>query len=214
MELQYENALEEYNLTVADLSEHAKIGIENINSVLKGVNMLQKSGKQVSDKTISKIEAMDKWVYYEILDQVKGSEDNVDELPYEDDEVLEEAELYAEQQEDEEEEEEEEGSEDELYKKYLETDEEYFEESLEEKEVVKPTNEVQNDTRGALIDKELEVAYKNGKTTITLEELKAISKTAHNVIFTNYEESGDNGIETSYYTLIETDDEVFTLTKK
>lgn len=209
MELQYENALEEYNLTVADLSEHAKIGIENINSVLKGVNMLQKSGKQVSDKTISKIEAMDKWVYYEILDQVKGSDDNADELPYEDDDVLEEAELYAEQQEDEEDEEEE-GGEDELYENYLASDKG----GLEEKEVAKPTAEVQNDTRGALIDKELEVAYKNGKTTITLEELKAISKTAHNVIFTNYEESGDNGIETSYYTLIETDDEVFTLTKK
>ena len=95
MELQYENALEEYNLTIADLSDDAKIGIENINSVLKGVNMLQKSGKQVSDKTISKIKAMDKWVYYEILDQVQGSDENEDELPYDEDEVLEEAEQFA-----------------------------------------------------------------------------------------------------------------------
>ena len=195
MELQYENALEEYNLTVADLSTRAKVGIESINSVLKGVNMLQKSGKKVSEKTIEKIETLDTWVYREILDQVQDSDNNEDEeVPYDDEEILEEAEKLAEEEQDEEEEYEEE------------------EEEEEEEEVQKPT--AQNDTRGTTIDKELEVAYNSGKTTITLEELKSISKTAHNVIFTNYEESGDNGIETSYYTLIETDDEVFTLTKK
>jgi len=192
MELQYENALEEYNLTVADLSARAKVGIESINSVLKGVNMLQKSGKKVSDKTIEKIETLDTWVYREILDQVQDSDNNEDEeVPYDDEEILEEAEKLAEEEQEE---------------------EEYEEEEEEEEEVQKPT--VQNDTRGTTIDKELEVAYKSGKTTITLEELKSISKTAHSVIFANYEESGDNGIETSYYTLIETDDEVFTLTKK
>jgi hypothetical protein len=195
MELQYENALEEYNLTIADLSDDAKIGIENINSVLKGVNMLQKSGKQVSDKTISKIKAMDKWVYYEILDQVQGSDENEDELPYDEDEVLEEAEQFAEEQDEEQ-------------------DEEEDEEEDDEEEEENPVTPTTTDPKGAQIENDLKVAYDNGKKTITLNELKAISKSAYDVIFDNYDESGDNGIETSYYTLLETDDELFTLTKK
>ena len=47
-----------------------------------------------------------------------------------------------------------------------------------------------------------------------MEELKNVSKTAHSVIFSTYDDSGDNGIETSNYSLIETEEEIFTLTQK
>jgi hypothetical protein len=73
---------------------------------------------------------------------------------------------------------------------------------------------VTNDPKGLRIDTDLEVAYTNGKKEIGFDELKSISKTAYDVIFDNYDSTGDNGIETSKFRLIETDENLFTLTKK
>lgn len=203
MELQYEQALEKYNLSVSDLSEDAQIGVEQINSVIKGINMLQKSGKQVTEKTLKKLKAMDKWVTYEIIDQVEGTDNNEEEIPYEDQEVIGEAEEEAYQNEQEEEDEYSgEDSEDDE-----EDDEDEDEDELQQTEIV-------NDSRGFEIEKELTNAFNSGKTTIKLEELKTVTPTAYKIIFDTYDESGDNGIETTNYSLIETDEEVFTLTKK
>jgi hypothetical protein len=88
MELQYEKALDEYGLNVSDLPEDAKIGIENIISVQKGIHMANKKGKQPSQKVVKKLKAMDKWVYYEILDHIEGTDENDEEIPYTDDEVI------------------------------------------------------------------------------------------------------------------------------
>ena len=73
---------------------------------------------------------------------------------------------------------------------------------------------VTSDPKGLKIDAELEVAFANGKKEIGFDELKSVSKTAYDVIFDNYDSSGDNGIETSKFILIETEENVFTLTKK
>lgn len=70
-----------------------------------------------------------------------------------------------------------------------------------------------DDATGQLIDRELKVAFDSGKTNITFEELKSISKTAHDIIFNSYEAGGQNGIITSEYELIEIDEYVFTLKK-
>jgi hypothetical protein len=56
--------------------------------------------------------------------------------------------------------------------------------------------------------------FKSGKTSFNLEELKSLSKTAYEVIFNSYEEDEDNGIETTNFSLIETSEYQFTLTKK
>ncbi len=77
-----------------------------------------------------------------------------------------------------------------------------------------PEPVVTSDPKGLRIDAELEVAYANGKKEIGFDELKGISKMAYDVIFNNYDDSGDNGIETSKFTLIETNENLFTLTKK
>jgi hypothetical protein len=77
-----------------------------------------------------------------------------------------------------------------------------------------PETVVTNDPKGLKIDAELEVVFASGKKEIGFDELKSISRTAYEVIFQNYDNSGDNGIETSKFTLIETDDNLFTLTKK
>jgi hypothetical protein len=90
MELRYEKAMEEYDLSYADLSEDAKTGVDGIKDVLKGIAMLEKRGKKVTQKTINKLKAMDKWVYYEILDQVQGTDENEDEMPENPEEVVDE----------------------------------------------------------------------------------------------------------------------------
>jgi hypothetical protein len=203
MELRYEKALEEHNLKVADLSEDAKIGIESIDKVIQGINLLQKKGKQVTEKTLAKLKAMDKWVYFEILDQVHETDKNEEEIPYEEEEVIDEAERLAEQEEEEEEDE-----------SGLQDDSELLEEQEEEEEAEETEAVNVNDPKGFAIDNELKVAHESGKHKITLEELKTVAPTAHKVIFDGYDESGDNGVETSHFLLIETEEEVFTLTKK
>lgn len=70
------------------------------------------------------------------------------------------------------------------------------------------------DPIGIKIDSELDLAYMNGNTRISLEDLKNVSHTAYDVIFNNYETNTRNGIETTYFELLETDKYVFTLTKK
>jgi len=90
MELRYEKAMEEYNLSYADLSEDAKVGIEGIKDVMKGVSMMERKGKKVTPKTMNKIKTMDKWVYFEILDQIHGTDENEDEMPEDPEEVMQE----------------------------------------------------------------------------------------------------------------------------
>lgn len=70
-----------------------------------------------------------------------------------------------------------------------------------------------DDATGRVIDSELSAAFTNGKTSITFEELKTISKTAHDIIFNSYDANGENGIITSHFKLIEIDEYVFKLEK-
>jgi hypothetical protein len=186
MELQYLNALEEYNLQKSDLPEDAQIGIEQIESVIEGMKLNEKRGKQISEKTFKKLKAMDKWVYYEILDFVNDTEKNEEEMPYDSDEVVEE--MHEHDEEDDLPDEHEDDEEDETT---------YGDESI-----------------GKKIDEQLNRAYQDGLKTISLEDLKKISREGYNVIFEGYEENGDNGLETNNFSLIETDEYIFTLTRK
>lgn len=90
MELQYEKALQENDLSVSELSEDARSGIEGINDILKAISMLEKKGKNPTERTIKKLKAMDKWVYYEILDQLHDTDNNDDDAPVDTDEVVDE----------------------------------------------------------------------------------------------------------------------------
>jgi hypothetical protein len=89
MELKYKQALEEHDLSISELPEDAKIGITNINDVLKAISMLEKKGKKPSQQTYNKLRAMDKWVYYEILDYLNDTDKNEEEIPFESDDVIE-----------------------------------------------------------------------------------------------------------------------------
>lgn len=92
MEFQYEKELQKNQLKYADLPEDAQTGIDQIKDIKKALNMLEKSGKKPTAKTLKKIKAMDKWVCYEIYDIVNDTDKNEEEIPFEEEEVLEEIE--------------------------------------------------------------------------------------------------------------------------
>jgi hypothetical protein len=184
-ELKYLDAMEEHNLKVSDLPEDAQIGVTNINDVMKSIKMFEAKGKPISEKTIKKVNAMDKWVLYEILDMVNDTDQNDEELPHDAEEVIDDLKNGADKK------------------------------AESSAEVVNAEEIAQaNDPKGFQIDKDLELAHESGKKEIGFDELKSVSKTAYDVIFKAYDNSGDNGIETSKFTLIETDENLFTLTKK
>jgi len=87
MELQYKKALEKNNLNISDLPEDAQTGISEINSVLRAFNMLEKKGGKPTAKSLKKLKAMDKWVYYEILDYLHDTDKNDDDIPFDADDV-------------------------------------------------------------------------------------------------------------------------------
>jgi hypothetical protein len=66
---------------------------------------------------------------------------------------------------------------------------------------------------GALIDNELISIKSKGIKSISLSDLMAYKET-HKAIFDNYEEDGLNGLETSNFSLLETEREVFELKQK
>jgi hypothetical protein len=194
MELQYVKAMEEYGLRESQLTEDAKVGIATIKQSLKGVKLNEARGISISPKTIQKIKANDKWVYYEILDMVNDTDKNEDEMPYEEEEILDDLEVDDEDENEQPNEEEEE----------------------EEREVFqgRKTEQEGDSSTGIVIEQDFKAMWDADKKVVKLDQLKSLSKNAYNTIFDNYDESGDNGIETSHFTLIETDEYEFTLTKK
>lgn len=69
------------------------------------------------------------------------------------------------------------------------------------------------DPKGLKIDAEFTELLKNNKSELSLDDLKLFAPVAYSTVFDNYDQGGDNGIDTSFYILKE-QNEVFTLTKK
>jgi len=86
----YEKLLQEEKLTIDELPEDARIGIEAIKNIEKAISMSEKMGKVVSDKVKAKVLANDKWVTREILDYLEGKNTDRGALPNKPNEVIEE----------------------------------------------------------------------------------------------------------------------------
>jgi hypothetical protein len=69
------------------------------------------------------------------------------------------------------------------------------------------------DARGTKADAELKDLLAKGKTTLTLAEIKTSAKNAYDIIFDAYKEGEENGFDTTYYSVRETEKEVFTISK-
>lgn len=72
---------------------------------------------------------------------------------------------------------------------------------------------VTTDPKGVKIEAELKSIYNSGQSKISAEKLLNIAPVSYSVILDGYEEGGKNGIKTSSYSLIESDPEVFQITK-
>lgn len=89
MKFQYEIEMSRHGLSLKDLPEDAQMGIDQIKSIRKALTLLEKTGKKPSEKTLKKVQAMDKWVCYEIVDFINDTDRNDDEMPFDEDEIIE-----------------------------------------------------------------------------------------------------------------------------
>lgn len=173
MEYQYKKALEKYGLTESELSEDAKAGIAQLNSINRTIAANEASGKKLSSATIKKINALDKWIVYEIVDQVEETDANDNEPEFSPEEI----------------------------------------QARVEADLAK--TEADKKTKGELVETELAKLFNEGaEKTISLENLQTKCPVCYDIIFNNYDENGDNGVETTRYSLIETAEQIFTISKK
>lgn len=75
-------------------------------------------------------------------------------------------------------------------------------------------NEV--DELGLQIENELNEMYLTSQKMWDIEEIRKVAKRTYDLIFDNYEDEEENGVETSNFSLLEVADEemVYKLTKK
>ena len=168
MEYQYIEAMEKFDLSFGELPEDAQTGIEQIKDVEKAINMLSSRGKKPTEKTLKKLRAMDKWVYYEILDYVNDTDKNDDEMPYDEEEIIDELE---------------------------------------------GANSIAIPPHHLRIEDELKSLYDSGKKSYSIDQLKSTASSVYDVIFDGYDPDEENGIETSNYSLIEKNDNLFHISK-
>ena len=186
MELKYVAELEKHNVSLSDLPEDAKTGVEQIGQVIRAVKMLEKKGKSPTVKTLNKIKAMDKWVSFEIIDYVNETDKNEDDIPFESEDIIEE----------------------------IETKKESMNEEETQESEVSNNDEVVIDPRGERVESELAELYKSGFKKFDIEDLQSKSTFLYELLFDTYEPDEDNGLETSRYKLLERTDGFFYLTKK
>jgi hypothetical protein len=89
MQYAYEKMMDEYDLEYSELPKDAKVGIQAIKKIEKAIVMAEAKGNDISQDTIEKIKANDRWVMSEILDYVNDTDDNDDDMPYDENEIVE-----------------------------------------------------------------------------------------------------------------------------
>lgn len=183
MEYAYKKLLEREGISVNELPEDAKLGIETINQIERGIAMLKKSPRykgNIPAKTIAKIKANDKWVVNEILDYIDGKQRNAaEEVPNEAKEVIEEI------------------------------------KDANESVIENKKNKVESENEGDKIDAEIvETLGTESEIKMPFSTLKDKAPFTYDIIFNNYEAGNKNGVITSNYKILETEQEVFTITKK
>jgi len=82
---------------------------------------------------------------------------------------------------------------------------------LEEEEDQEKVESV--DPKGVKVEAELKALYEKGVSTLTLDQISNSAATTYSLIFDGYEDGGKNGVKTSVYSLIESEPEVFKLSK-
>ena len=87
---------------------------------------------------------------------------------------------------------------------------------------MKTENETENkminevDELGLQIESELNEMYDTGQVEWDIEDIRKVGKRTYDLIFDNYEDDEENGVETSHFSLLEKEDDemVYKLIKK
>jgi hypothetical protein len=192
----YELLIKEKELNIADLPEEVQVAIDELKQIDKGLNLIKKKAEKngedfkISDRIEKKKKAMDKFAVSGINDYLIDKEVE-GEAPHTAEEVLDEA------------------------KEGLEAKAPVAEKT-KEKKGKKATDDKPSSNKelGLAIDAELASILASGKSSITFDELKYLAPKSYNHIFETYTDGEANGIETSHYKIIETETEIFNVTKK
>lgn len=196
MEYAYEKLMAEEKLTMADLPEDAKVGIESIKKMERITKMMESKGKKMRPSTLSKVRAFDKWIVREILDKIEEKNTNSSAPPVEPEKIIEEIKDDANKSD-----------------KKNESKGSKKEDKEEKKEEKKDEVKDERDHKGVAIENELKALYDADKRELTIDELKSSAPKAYSVVFDNYTDDGDNGIECSEYSLTEVKEKVFKISK-
>ncbi len=199
----YQKLMAENKLTVAQLPEDAKIGITAIMNIEKAISMAEKKGKKISPDTIAKIKANDKWVVNEILDFLDDTDKNADEIPHEEEEVIDEIKETIEGK----------GDDDDSDVDDDDSDDDDSKDTTKD-ETKEGIAKEKEKALGVLIEGELAEMHKSGKVDWHSDEIKAKYKNTYNTLFDNYVDGEENGIETTNFLLKEKSEEIFTISKK
>lgn len=188
MELKYVKLLKGNNMSESSLSGKVTVGIRKIKEIQRGIELSTKNGRKTRQDVYDTLEFLDDSVSSIIQSQIDiASASSADEAKKA------EAAKKAEEAE--------------LAKKLA--DEKAKDDKKDDNvDEVKP-----GDPKADKIDEDCSEALKAGKNKVSLEELKSLSKTAYDIIFNGYEPNGQNGVETSHYTILETEKETFTISK-
>lgn len=190
-ELVYEKLIRENKLNVNDLPEHIRTGINEVKKKQRAVNMREKGNKNVTPNQMSGLNYADKQVSRDLQEYINESA-NKNKEKEEQERIKAEKEAQ--------------GKEDQKKK-------EAEEKECVEKEKNEKMEQTKKDPKGLEVDKELKKLLSDGKTQLTLEELKALAPVTYSIIFENYEKGGENGATTTFYSAIETEEGKFTISK-
>lgn len=75
----------------------------------------------------------------------------------------------------------------------------------------KAPEKVEADPVGVQVEAELEALYKSGKRTFHIDEIKSSAPMTYDIIWAEYEDDEENGVKTSKYSAVETQDGNFNL---
>ena len=203
----YQKIIKENNLSIADLPEEVQVAIEAIVDIEKGFNIIQrkqeKQGKEfvVSEKTKKKLKTFDGFAVRGIQEFMDGKEVTatapVTETTVET--II--AEVKAE------------NATPAVASNSVTVTDSMVNTATAVIVVPEEEKPKSNDV-GTKIEAELAELHKSGVTEISLSDLKSKAPSSYKVIFENYSEAEENGIDTTNFKLIENDKKEYTLSKK
>lgn len=199
MQLGYEKLMDEYNLSAEDFDKETQAGIRSIIHLNNLLESKRRVGAKITPEAIDKIKFADKSLISEIFDYIEDNDlDKNDDNEEEDD-------LEANPKG---------GNADASNGSHDDADNEKDDDREDEEGEDDMGSEGSTDI-GDILDNEFRNLLSQGMTNVRLDQLRGSAPKTYDIIWEEYENGEINGIETSFFRLVETapDSLQFTLSK-